>query len=136
MTIIARITAAIITPMFGPSPTAVITESSEKTMSITTICAMILASAPELSRIARAPGLRGLCESHERFSSDRKRPPAIMTRLRPEISWPRSWKSGFSKCASRKTNESSSTARNEREQKADGARLFAAPSAAFRRGSR
>src|SRR5882672_6768639 len=90
----ASTTAAIITGRWRDIPTAVITESSENTMSSRTICPT---TAPNEAR-ARVPARSASPSSPSWISrvlfAIRKRPPATRIRSRPENGWPSTWNSG------------------------------------------
>src|SRR6267142_405738 len=91
-----RIMAVTITHRSRAIPTAVITESSEKTTSRTRICASTAAIAgaavPFVPSSASGPSSLA-CISCADLPT-RNRPPAIRIRSRPEISFPRTEKSG------------------------------------------
>jgi hypothetical protein len=87
-------TAAIMMRTSSTMPTAVMIESSEKTMSITMIC-RITAVKVAFTALLASPS----SPSSEPWISvvafqTRNRPPAIRIRSRPEISWPSTVNSG------------------------------------------
>src|SRR5512134_202367 len=90
----AMTTAATITPTWRAIPTAVITESSENTMSSITIWPITAAN------VARPRGLACPCSPSSLswiskvLFAIRNRPPTMRMRSRPEIGWPSTAKSG------------------------------------------
>src|SRR6266705_6626972 len=94
MTPTARTTAAIITARCLAMPTAVITESSENTISSRTICPTTAANAAR-TRVPATPDSPSRPSWISRvLLASRNRPPAIRIRSRPENGRPRTWNSG------------------------------------------
>ena len=95
MTPIATTTARTMTHRVWAMPTAVITESSEKTRSSSRIWTMTPPNeAATRAGPCRSPPSRLSWISQVAFAS-RNRPPPIRTRSRPETSWPSTLNSGL-----------------------------------------
>ena len=93
-------TAATITQIWSTMPTAVMTESSENTMSMTAIWAMMLQNSLLPPALMASPSVCGGASSSRASTStkiscdalySRNRPPSSSTRSRPLMPWPNTW---------------------------------------------
>src|SRR5579871_5729220 len=100
--------AAIMISTCCTRPTAVSTESSENTMSMTAICAITAAKPATAARRRGTPdGPSTLAWISTTLFHSRNKPPVPSTRSRPEKSWPNACSSGVVSVASQVTDSSS-----------------------------